>query len=337
MTSSDWTTPGAFEVAAGIYRIPLPLPNDGLRTVNVYAMTGDDGVVIIDSGWAIEEGKDALVAGLSRIGLALGDIARFLVTHVHRDHYTLGVRLRQEFDLAVSLGADEAPTLEIAMRDGSNDMEPQLRHMRSLGAFALAAELAAQAQFPNPDFWELPDDWLRRGDVINANGRALDVIPTPGHTHGHVVFHDAADALLFAGDHVLPTITPSIGFEPILSPNPLGDYLGSLAAVRRLPDALLLPAHGPVSPSVHDRVDELLEHHSVRLKQCAAALTAGATTAPEVAATLRWTRHERTLAELNSFNQMLAIAETHAHLLLLEAQGEAIETIEDGVLHYQAR
>jgi hypothetical protein len=33
----DWTEPGLFTVAPGVHRIPLPLPNDGLRAVNVYA------------------------------------------------------------------------------------------------------------------------------------------------------------------------------------------------------------------------------------------------------------------------------------------------------------
>ncbi|MGH3629143.1 MAG: MBL fold metallo-hydrolase, partial [Sciscionella sp.] len=32
-----WEEPGAFPVAPGVHRIPLPLPNDGLRAVNVYA------------------------------------------------------------------------------------------------------------------------------------------------------------------------------------------------------------------------------------------------------------------------------------------------------------
>ena len=34
----DWTLPGAYEVADGVHRIPLPLPMDGLRAVNVYAL-----------------------------------------------------------------------------------------------------------------------------------------------------------------------------------------------------------------------------------------------------------------------------------------------------------
>ena len=50
MPSEDWTAPGVYEVVPGVHRIPLPLPNDGLRAVNVYAITGSDGPVLIDSG-----------------------------------------------------------------------------------------------------------------------------------------------------------------------------------------------------------------------------------------------------------------------------------------------
>ena len=48
---------------------------------------------------------------------------------------------------------------------------------------------------------------------------------------------------------------------------PLRDYLDSLELVRGLPDRRLLPAHGPVAPSVHARVDELIEHRHTRLAQ----------------------------------------------------------------------
>jgi hypothetical protein len=33
-----WYERGAYEVRPGIFRIPLPLPNDELRAVNVYAI-----------------------------------------------------------------------------------------------------------------------------------------------------------------------------------------------------------------------------------------------------------------------------------------------------------
>jgi glyoxylase-like metal-dependent hydrolase (beta-lactamase superfamily II) len=49
---------------------------------------------------------------------------------------------------------------------------------------------------------------------------------------------------MFAGDHVLPRITPSIGFEQNAAGLPLRDYLDSLKLVRDLPDRRLLPAQG---------------------------------------------------------------------------------------------
>ena len=58
--------------------------------------------------------------------------------------------------------------------------------------------------------WADPDDWLRGGDRLWIGDRCLDVIATPGHTSGHVVFADDAHGLLFAGDHVLPHITPQL-------------------------------------------------------------------------------------------------------------------------------
>ena len=43
-------TPGVYPVAPGVHRVPLPLPTDGLRAVNVYVIEDDGGLVLIDSG-----------------------------------------------------------------------------------------------------------------------------------------------------------------------------------------------------------------------------------------------------------------------------------------------
>ena len=115
----------------------------------------------------------------------------------------------------------------------------------------------------------MPDEWLERDLAIDLGGRRLDAVSTPGHTQGHYVFADETAGLLFAGDHVLSTITPSIGFEPAYVQQPLRDYLSSLAKVRAMPDLRLLPAHGPVTSSSHARIDELVAFHDVRLQPVA--------------------------------------------------------------------
>lgn len=53
-----------------------------------------------------------------------------------------------------------------------------------------------------------------------------------------------------------------------------------------------------------------------------------------MAGRLGWTRHDRQLAALDLFNQMLAVAETAVHLELLVAQGRLRVANEAGVLAY---
>jgi glyoxylase-like metal-dependent hydrolase (beta-lactamase superfamily II) len=320
-----WSRPGVEQVTPDIYRIPLPLPNDALRAVNVYLVTEPGGPFLVDGGWALAAGEEALRTGLKSIGYALPDITQILVTHIHRDHYTLAVAIRRRHGTPVSLGAGERPGLEYMMAhvDEPLPRPGQLELLKRQGAGQLAGRLERTRSLTDPRNWQLPDRWLDDGESVTAGRRTLDVIATPGHTRGHVVYRDAPAGLLFAGDHVLPLITPSIAVEAERAPYPLRDYLDSLAVIRALPDTRLLPAHGPVAPSTHKRVDELLEHHRARLEaMLAAALPRAPATAFDVASALTWTRHERALDELDPRHQMLAVSETAAHLDVLTLEGK---------------
>src|ERR1051326_7215366 len=142
-------------------------------------------------------------------------------------------------------------------------------NLRRCGASALYAELA-KLSGPGPASsleWEDPDHWLADGTDLDLRTRTLRAGHTPGHTRGHLIYHDPVAGILFGGDHVLPHITPSIGFEPAGHRMALADYLSSLAKTLALPDARLLPAHSPVTGSVHERVNELLAHHDLRLAE----------------------------------------------------------------------
>lgn len=336
MTAPSWTEGGPEQVAPGVSRIPLPLPTDALRAVNVYVIEADDGLVMIDSGWALEEARAELDRSVKALGHDLSDVRAFLVTHVHRDHYTQAVALRQEFGSRVFLGADERASLRLCAEPGLLPVTTQLRLLKQSGAAQLARQIGDSMPDPEDSWlWEDPDEWIAGDSTIPAGGRALDAIHTPGHTHGHVVFRDAEAGLLFAGDHVLPHITPSIGFEPAPGKLPLASYLESLRRVRELPDTRLLPAHGPVTGSVHERVDELLAHHAARLTETQAAVARGASTAADVAAALTWTRRRRPFGDFDLFNQMLAINETAAHLDVLVARRDLYAFTDGALRRYQ--
>jgi glyoxylase-like metal-dependent hydrolase (beta-lactamase superfamily II) len=316
-----WDEVGVEEVAPGVHRIPVALPMDGLRAVNVYVVRSHDRVTLLDAGWAIEQGERDLVEGLDEIDLGLAHVTDFLVTHAHRDHYTLAAALRRRLGARLTMGEQEQLNLAaLAAREPWDDV-PQSDLLRRAGAAGLAETMRAfDAPFDRDD-WPMPDRWVADGEVVDAGDRSLTAIHTPGHTRGHFVFHDSANQLLFTGDHVLPHITPSIGFEPAPPGSPLRDYLASLRLLRDLPDALMLPGHGPAGASVHERVDQLLEHHDHRLDATLTAVRRGAGTAYEVARALSWTSRARRLDELDDFNRMLAILETYWHLEVLAERG----------------
>jgi glyoxylase-like metal-dependent hydrolase (beta-lactamase superfamily II) len=371
VTLSDrhaWVEEGTYPVAPGVHRIPLPLPSDGLRAVNVYAIEADSGLVLIDSGWALANALSQLERSLERIGAGLPDVRQFLVTHMHRDHYTQAVEIRRLFGTTIALGQGERPSMNGLLSGASRPLRAQLAVLRLAGADSVVDVLAGRtwlgpagsgdrAAAPGPPGllppghpalrpastvaaalgFEAPDGWIGPDQEFDLGTRTLTAVATPGHTSGHVVFADMAAGLLFAGDHVLPHITPSIGFQETPSAEPLREYLQSLNVVRRMPDMRLLPAHGPVGASAHTRIDELLEHHAQRLGLMANVLGPGECTAYEVALSIGWTRRQLRLGELDPMNQMLAVCETLYHLDLLVAQARAAShTDEDGVRRYRA-
>jgi glyoxylase-like metal-dependent hydrolase (beta-lactamase superfamily II) len=322
---TEWAEAGVSKVAPDTYRVPLPLPNDALSAVNVYVLREADGVTLVDAGWAIQEAQLHLESALAELNHDLSDVKRFLVTHIHRDHYTLAVSIRRLFGSEIALGEGERGSLELAKRDDWRPIQAVLPTLQRAGAAPLIERLLDQLDRESlaDEDWEEPDSWLRDFARIPVGDRVLQAIATPGHTRGHLVFMDQSRGVMFTGDHLLPHITPSVGYEPNRSELPLRDYLESLKLMCDLPNLRLLPAHGPVSESTHVRARALLMHHDQRLDATAAACGAAAT-AYDVAARLRWTRHSQWLVDLDTFNQMLAVMETVAHLDVLVETGKLV-------------
>jgi glyoxylase-like metal-dependent hydrolase (beta-lactamase superfamily II) len=331
--SGPWTDPGAHKVARGVHRIPLPLPGDALKAVNVYAVEDGDRLALIDAGWHQEDSWEALRGALGQIGAEPGDVARVLVTHIHHDHYGQAPRLRSEAGATVMLGEGEGRSLNVITdpeeRRGAD--EDRVFRLRQSGAAELIPAVEdVMRRHPGDGLaiWELPDILAPDGYRVELRTRVLEVIATPGHTRGHVSLLDRDARLFFAGDHVLPHITPSLGVEPYGGDGmSLVEFISSLAKVRPLDVDRVLPAHGPDFTGLAARVDALLDHHATRLTHCIESLRRGRTTAYEVAHDLPWTRRERRYEELDLGNRLLALTETVAHLELLAVQGTA--TAED--------
>ena len=112
---------------------------------------------------------------------------------------------------------------------------------------------------------------LLPGETITAAGLDIAVLPTPGHTSDSVCFHLPADGehgSVLTGDTILGRGTTMLDYPD----GTLGDYLTSLDRLEALGPATVLPAHGPVLPSLEDIVRDYRRHREERLAQIRTAL-----------------------------------------------------------------
>lgn len=71
-----------------IFSIPVPMPDNPLRNLNVYVVCTEKQNLIIDTGFNRTECRDALWEGIRQLGLDLSKTVLFL-THLHSDHVGL--------------------------------------------------------------------------------------------------------------------------------------------------------------------------------------------------------------------------------------------------------
>ena len=177
------------------------------------------------------------------------------------------------------------------------------------GAVGLAARWMDASFFKLP--WPERDGeyrvaWrpLAEGDIVDAGDGALRVLHTPGHAPDHVCFFDEAEGTLFCGDLLIQGGTVVV---PASYGGSLTDYLASLARVRELRPARVLPAHGPEIDDVTALIDQYVAHRGRRDDEILSALRRGHTTQaaivevvyPHLAAELRGAAGESVLAHLH--------------------------------------
>lgn len=112
---------------------------------------------------------------------------------------------------------------------------------------------------------------LLDGEVISAAGLEISVLATPGHTSDSLCFRLAGDGphgSVLTGDTILGRGTTMLDFPD----GTLGDYLATLDRLEALGPATVLPAHGPVLPSLASIVRDYRQHRHERLGQIREAL-----------------------------------------------------------------
>ena len=312
----------------GLWSIPVPIPNNPLRYVSVYAFALDGGGLgLLDTGWESDDGWSALTGGLASIGGGVDDVRGVLVTHLHFDHLGLAARVREASGAWVAMHPADATAVARFSTAGAATMAAaEVEFLVGLGAERAEAvsDVGPSERMEAFTRMAVPDLLLEDGDHADFPGWRMRAVHTPGHTPGHLCFAEEDTGLFFSGDHVLPRISPNISTTPGGHPDPLRDFLASLAAVRDLDPTEVLPAHEWRFRGLDDRVDSLTAHHEHRLTELLDAIRAHPASAPwQLAAHLTWSRpwdqYERRM-------RIFAVTETDAHLRLLASRGLVTST-----------
>jgi hydroxyacylglutathione hydrolase len=104
------------------------------------------------------------------------------------------------------------------------------------GIAELVATHGARVTGPRAEADKIPglDALVSPGDVVPLGEARFSVIGTPGHTLGHIAYHDAAAGVVFTGDALF-----SLGCGRMFEGTPGSTWAG-LAALRALPDETLV-------------------------------------------------------------------------------------------------
>ena len=314
-------------------RLPLPF---ALKIVNCYLVRDDDKWCIFDTGLHTPQAENVWRAAFKQLDIRRGNISRIVLTHSHPDHYGMAGYLQRHF---TDSRADKPPPVLVSEQEfraaqtvfqHGVDLKPVMQQF--LGQCGLPAQASESilgnladirmATQPHPTRVE----FLQPGQTLHVGQFRFEIIHTPGHADGHLVFYDPAHRLILSGDHVLMFITPNISQWPLSEANPLGRYLHSLRQLQQLEVDLALPGHKKMITNWRGRIVELVAHHEERLSHMKNAINGGAT-AFDVC-----TRVFDTDA-LSSHEMRFALTETLAHLEYL-VKKEALQKSDREVWRY---
>jgi glyoxylase-like metal-dependent hydrolase (beta-lactamase superfamily II) len=208
------------------------------RVIAAGVLHGPGGVAIVDPGPSST--LPALRQGLAQAGIAMSDVRALLLTHIHLDHAgAAGTLVRQHPGLRVYVHergaphmADPEKLLASATRLYGADMDRLWGEFLPVPAEAMTA--------------------LRGGETIDAGGRRLDVLYTPGHASHHVSYLARDAGVAMVGDTAGVRLREQ-GF--VMPPTPPPDidleaWRDSLARINDWrADTLFITHFGPHAPA----------------------------------------------------------------------------------------
>jgi glyoxylase-like metal-dependent hydrolase (beta-lactamase superfamily II) len=192
-----------------IHKLTFSLYDDpDAFTVNMAASVGEDGILMVDAGWAPT--ADQVEKELRK--LSDGRVKLIIVTHPHGDHYGGVGRFREQATV-------------IAYKDAKDELE---------GRYYGLPALPGQA---------CPTILLEDELSLCFNGEEIRIIPAPGHTHSDIVVYFVDSGVVCMGDLIFSDSYPGVDSS---RGGDLEQYIESIAWLidQFPPNVKLLAGHG---------------------------------------------------------------------------------------------
>lgn len=301
----------------GIETVTIDLPFR-LNHVNCFLGKGEDGWTIIDTGLHNEESKKRWEEVLKN-----KEVTNIIVTHYHPDHFGYAGGLQQKTNARVSMSEIDAAS---GLTSWEQEFLSQLEgYYQKAGVPAsVGKEMADNTASFVPRVTPYPtiDHYLKEGDTIVFGNYEYEVIATPGHSDGLVVFYNKEKSVLLSTDHILPRITPNISYWFHGEENPLQLYLESLEKINKLDVEYVIPSHGKPFYGANERIEEIKQHHDDRLEATLSYIHSEPLSVFEVSQKLFQ-------FELTVHETRFAVGETLAHLEYLRKKGECSRQLDE--------
>ena len=316
-----------------INRIKIRLPNNPLKTLNSYVVKGDSRNLLIDTGFHLDESFLDLREGLDSLSVDMARTDIFL-THCHADHTGNAGRIASDTSRVYSSAIDKK--LVEFMVNRNDDLVKHFDSNMIRDGFPKEERnlsLKVNPAARNNERTQFSLTGVDDGHIFDLGGLRLRTIYTPGHTPGHMCLSIDEDGALFTGDHVLFDITPNIT-DWMGMDDALGSYIDSLRKIRKMDVQLALPGHRE-SGDIKRRIDELLRHHEVRLKEAFDIVASAGKQSPyETAAKMKWAITRNEWREFPPSQKFFAVGEARSHLDHLVKLGKLKMKNEGGVDYF---
>lgn len=250
-----------------VYLVKVPFTNLITTATNCYVVVDGNDALVIDTGAPTSEGKRVLQEALADIGAYRRNLS-FFITHFHLDHIGLvdkvapeGAHLyasKSERDDFYALEDDASRTAFAAQLEArgvpASESSSIADMQRQVSGLSLFDETRVSLRF------------VEEGDELAVGRCRLRVMNTAGHTPGHLSLHMPTRNLLFTGDHLLFTISPSVALFPN-EQDGLARYLDELRRIDALGCEHMFVSHGDERSDFRKRIAWLIEHHGKRIER----------------------------------------------------------------------